>query len=272
MSGWTELLGLCRELMARIASHRLVEESAKIAYYSFLSLFPVILILFALAGFLGGDPAFEWTMLQMQSIMPHEAAEYLGQFVHDVTSVRRPDVLSVSLVFLLVAASSIVVSLINALNTIFGVANRRSWWHKNLLAIGMVLLGTLLLAIPWVLMGPAVLERLGLGWIWPRLHWPVGFAMLTWLVWRVYVVLPNHQAEPPRLLLLTGALVGTGFWALVTAAFRFYLANFDRFVSLYGVVTGILVLMIWLHTSALSVLLGAEVASTLTRRVRRSEG
>ena len=271
MSGWGEIVTLVGEVWARVRQHRLVEESAKIAYYSFLSLFPLVLILFALAGFLGGDPAFEWTMLQMQSIMPGEAAEYLGQFVHDVTSVRRPDVLSVSLVFLLVAASSIVVSMINALSGIFGVKRRRSWWRKNLLAIGLVLLGTFLLAVPWVFMGPAVLERLGLGWIWPRLHWPLGFALLTWLVWRAYVTLPKHTDEPPRLLLAAGAVLGTGLWALVTVGFRLYLANFDRFTSLYGVVTGIIVLMVWLHSSAFSVLLGAEVASTLIDRLDSSE-
>lgn len=271
MSGWSEIAGLAREIGARARDHGLVDQAAKIAYYSFLSLFPLILILFALAGFLGGDPAFEWTMLQMQSIMPREAAGYLGQFVQDVTGVRRPDVLSVSLVFLLFAASSIVVSMINALNLIFGVPRPRSWWRKNLLAVGMVLLGTVVLAVPWVLMGPAVLERLGLGWVWPRVHWPVGFFILTLLVWRAYVNLPNHHREPRRLLLATGALLGTGLWALVTVGFRIYLANFDRFASLYGVVTGIIVLLAWLHLSALSVLLGAEVASTLSERLDQPE-
>ncbi|MDX1643951.1 MAG: YhjD/YihY/BrkB family envelope integrity protein, partial [Thermoanaerobaculia bacterium] len=131
--------------------------------------------------------------------------------------------------------------------------------------------GTFLLAVPWVFMGPAVLERLGLGWIWPRLHWPLGFALLTWLVWRAYVTLPKHTDEPPRLLLAAGAVLGTGLWALVTVGFRLYLANFDRFTSLYGVVTGIIVLMVWLHSSAFSVLLGAEVASTLIDRLDSSE-
>lgn len=271
MSGWSEILGLVREIGRRARDHGLMDQAAKIAYYSFLSLFPLILILFALAGFLGGEPAFEWTMLQLQALMPREAAEYLGQFVHDITGVRRPDVLSVSLVFLLIAASSIVVSMMNALAIIFGVTRQRSWWHKNLLAIGMVLLGTVVLAVPWVLMAPAVLERLGLGWAWPRLHWPLGFSILTFLVWRVYVTLPNHHRQPRRLLLATGALVGTGLWALVTVGFRLYLANFDRFSSLYGVVTGIIVLMAWLHLSALSVLLGAEVASTLSDRLDHSE-
>lgn len=271
MSGLSEAWQLCKELLRRTFEHHLVDMAAKIAFYSFLSLFPVILVLFALAGIIGGDSAFEWTMTQLQSIMPREAAEYVGHFVYDVTSVRRPDVLSVSIAFLLFSSSGAVVSLIESLNVIFEIAESRPFWRKYLLAIGTVLLSAVfyLLGLPAILAGPALLEVFGVGWIWARLHWPLIFALLTTIVWLVYVRLPNHRRVPSLLMLLVGALVGTGLWALVTQGLQLYVANFERFANLYGVVTGILVTLIWLQMSAFAILFGAQVAAVLGPRIAR---
>ena len=164
MTGIREIWELVRRMVRRAGAHRIADESAKIAYFSFLSLFPLILILFALAGILGGEAAFEWVMKQLQSIMPSEAAEYLGRFVQDVTSVERLDVLSFSLVFLLIAASNAIGSLVTGLNLIFGIAESRPWWRRNLLAVGTTLLGALfvLLGVSWFLAGPELLKRLHL--------------------------------------------------------------------------------------------------------------
>lgn len=273
MSGVREIWDLGRRMLRRAALHRIADESAKIAYFSFLSLFPLVLILFALAGILGGEAAFDWVMTQLLSVMPAEAAKYMGRFVEDVTSVERPDVLSVSLVFLLVAASNAVVSMITGLNLIFGIGESRSWWRRNLLAVGTILLGTLflLLGVSWILGGPQLMQRLGLGWIWTHLRSPLVFSVLAALVWLAYMFLPNYKRRPPRLILAIGAIVATAMWALVTQGFRFYLASFDRYATLYGFVTGILVLLIWLYLTAFTVLFGGEVAATLALRAQGEE-
>jgi len=254
----------CR-VFKRAILHRIADESAQIAYFSFLALFPLILMLFALAGILGGEAAFEWAMLQLQSIMPIEAAEYLGRFVQDVTGSHRLDVLSVSLLFLLFAASSAVGSLVSGLNVIFGIAESRPWWRKNLLAVATTLLGAvfLLLGVSSALGGPALMRSLGLGWLLGRFPWLLVFAVLMSIVWLAYVFLPNYKRTPSRRALAAGAVAATGLWILVTEGFRLYLASFDRFATLYGFVTGILVLLIWLYLTAFAVLLGGEIAATL---------
>jgi len=261
---------LTRGILRRASSHRIADESAKIAYFFFLSLFPLILILFALAGILGGGAAFDWVMVQFQTIMPAEAAQYLGRFVQDVTHVERLDVLSFSLLFLLIAASSAVGSMVTGLNLIFGIDESRPWWRRNLLAVGTTLLSALfvLLAVSWVLAGPETLEQLGLGWIWVRFYWPLVYSLGATLVWLAYLFLPNYRRRPALPALVVGALVATFLWASVTQGLRFYLASFERYASLYGFVTGILVMLIWLYLTAFAILFGGEVAATLALRAR----
>lgn len=272
-SGARQSWDLTRRIFERAGSHRIADESAKIAYFSFLSLFPLVLILFALAGILGGERAFEWVMLQFQSIMPQEAADYLGRFVQDVTSVERLDVLSFSVLFLLIAASSAVGSIITGLNLIFSIEESRPWWRRNVLSVGTTLVGALfvLLGVSWILAGPETLKQMGLGWVWLRLYWPLVYSLLATLVWVAYLFLPNYRYRPPFLPLALGALVATFLWAAVTHGLRFYLASFDRFVSLYGVVTGILVMLIWLYLTAFAILFGGEVAATLALRARSDD-
>lgn len=276
MSGISEIVAFGKELLSRTTRHRLVDHAAKMAYYSFLSLFPLILLLFALAGLIGGHSAFEWTMEQMLSIMPREAAEYLGGFVYEVTDVQRPEVVPISLLLLLYSASSAVAAMIESLNEIFEVPESRPWWRRNLLAVSAVVVfsGFYLVGIPAVLAGPEILGKVGLGVVWQRFHWPMVFTGLTAVIWVLYLRLPNYPAiNIRRLALLGGALIGMFLWAAVTQGFQLYLTNFERFASLYGVVTGILVMMIWLHMSAFAILFGAEFGATIwvhaDSRVRR---
>jgi membrane protein len=268
MRGVLEIWHLGRRLLRRMSVHKLVDESAKIAYFSFLAVFPLILILLALAGILGGEAAFDWVMAQLVLIMPGEAAGYLGQFVQDVTGVSRPDVLGFSLVFLLISASNATVAVIGGLNTIFGISEERPWWRRNLLAVGTTIGSAifLLLGVSWILGGPELLRYLGPDSIWSTLQWPVVFTVLSLLVWLAYAFLPNHERRPGLLAMAIGAMFATLCWAGVTQGLRFYFANFERFASLYGVVTGILILMIWLQLSSLTILFGAELAATIDAR------
>ena len=60
-------------------------ESAKAAYYFFLSIFPAIIALFAFTGILGGQQAFDAIMGFLRDALPGEAASYLGRFVQEIT-------------------------------------------------------------------------------------------------------------------------------------------------------------------------------------------
>ena len=52
-------------------------EAAKAAYYFFLSLFPMILALFAFTGILGGSAAFETIMGWLHGLLPASATQYM---------------------------------------------------------------------------------------------------------------------------------------------------------------------------------------------------
>jgi uncharacterized BrkB/YihY/UPF0761 family membrane protein len=83
-------LRLPRRVLHEARADGITGEAAKVAYYFFLSLFPMILALFAFTGIVGGNEAFRWTMRHLRQALPGDAADYLARFVHEVTGRAGP--------------------------------------------------------------------------------------------------------------------------------------------------------------------------------------
>lgn len=247
----------------------LTGEAAKLAYYAFLSIFPAVLVIFALTGLIGGERAFDWIMGRLGTTLPPDAARYLGRFVRDVTSQPRPDILSIGVLLLLWSSSNVCAALADGLNEMYDVDEDRPWWKKRLVAISF-LLGSivfLVAAVAVLVAGGPIGEALGLGAVWDVVGVAAAFVLLTIVLWAAYTVLPNRKGASvvPTLL---GALVGALLWAGATLGFRYYVSNFGSYGVTYGAVGAVIVLMLWLYLSGVAVLLGGEVASVLERRRR----
>lgn len=261
-------------IVGEARSDNITGESAKAAYYFFLSLWPFLLGLFAFTGLFGGEPAFEWIMARITTTLPEEPTRFLRGFVREITSQQRPDVLSIGIVLTLWSGSSIFLSLADGLNRMYDVAEGRPWWKKRLIGLGLLLTASVLLTVgaTAILAGEEILDQLGWGRAWNLARWPLAYAALSALAWLVYYWLPNREQSLSTRYVTIGALVGTGLWVLVTTAFRVYVSNWGSYGATYGLVGGILVLLIWLYLTALTILFGGEVAVSLEQGVHRRRG
>lgn len=255
-------------------SDNITGEAAKAAYYFFLSLWPLLLGLFAFTGIFGGQQAFDWIMGWITRALPPEPTRFLEEFVREITAEERPQVLSLGVILTVWSGSSIFVSLADGLNRMYDVPEGRAWWKRRLIAMALLLCASILvpLGATAILAGAEILDRLGLGGAWNVARWPLAYLALTVLAWLIYYFLPNRRQRLSIRYVTIGALVGTFLWVLVTSAFRVYVANWGSYGSTYGVVGGILVLLIWLYLTALAILFGGEVAVSLEQGVHRSRG
>ena len=261
---WRIVVQILKEAM----HDRITAEAARAAYYLFLSLFPLILALFALTGILGGDEAFEWIMGRLERALPGEAARYLTQAVGEVTGESRPGILSFSILFTLWSASNIFAILADGLNRMYDIEEGRPWWKRRLIALASMIVGTVLLVGGSValLAGPGLVSFLGLDAALEVLRLPLALVMLTLLMWLIYFALPDRDMRDSARPTLIGAVVGTGLWLLATLGFRIYVTQFGSYSQTYGFVGGIIVLLLWLYLTALAILFGGEVAATLEQR------
>lgn len=254
-----------RRVFEESVADNITGEAAKVAYYWFLSLFPLILVLFALTGLIGGGRAFAWITGQIEGRVPPEAAGFLEGAIREITSRPNAGALGIGLLLTLWAASGGVAALADGLNAMYDVVEDRGFVKKRAIALGLLVAVVLLMVggAAAILAGPAIIRSVGLGPVAGILRWPIAFVMVVALFWMIYAFLPNRTRPGGRGKALVGAVVGALVWLAVTAGFRFYVANFGSYSATYGAVGAVIVLMLWLYLTALSILFGGEVASVL---------
>lgn len=264
----TGFLRAVKRILGEAVRDNITGEAAKVAFYLFLSLFPLLLVLFGLTGILGGDDAFRWIMAQLRTAAPGAAADFLERFVRDVTDNERPGLLSLGLVILLWAASGGVAALGDGLNAMYDVEEGRGWVRKRLLALGLLAAVSLLMTTgaALVVAGPELFRTLGMGGWANLVRWPAAFGLLLLLFWILYFFLPDRDQRGVQAETLVGAVVGAAVWLMVTALFRVYVSNFGSYGETYGFVGAVMVLLFWLYLTSISILLGGEVAAVLEGR------
>ena len=266
--------GALWEILKEARDDNLTGESAKVAYYFFLSIWPLFLGLFAFTGIFGGEPAFEWIMGFLQDLLPDEPTRFLQRFVREITSESRPDLLSVGLLLTLWSGSNIFASLADGLNTVYDIEEGRSWWKKRGLSLVLMICASVLLTVgaTAILAGEEIIEGLGLGGVYNIARWPLAFVLLTALLWLVYYYLPDREQDLSVRYVAIGAVVGASLWVLATTAFRAYVGSIGSYGETYGFVGAVITLLIWIYLTALAILFGGEVAMCLETRSRQRAG
>ncbi len=247
-------------------------ESAKAAYYFFLSIFPLILAVFALTGLFGGDAAFSWIMSRLQTAAPGDTADFLRRYVSQITSGGRPGALSIGVLLTIWSGSNVFSALTDGLNRMYDIEETRSWWKKKGIAF-LVTIGASLLMVGGavaIIVGPELARGAGIPVAGEVIRWPLAFALIVAMMWIIYYFLPNREQNEVKAETLAGAAAGTVIWLMVTVLFRLYVTNLGSYDETYGFVGAIIVLMLWMYLTAVAVLFGGEIAAVLEGR--RSHG
>jgi membrane protein len=269
------LRALGRALIDALVAHRTLDLAAQLAYWSLLALFPFLIFLLTVIGYLplaGLDRAL---MREIARLMPPEAVRLLDQTIHEVIGRQRGGLLVLALAGALWSAASGVAGLVGALNMAHGVAETRSFLRVRLLSVAAVLgvSVAMLVATVGLMIGPHVVRALwgllGLPGhvhtIWAYVRLPLSTAAMLLGVAGLYHFLPN--VRQPFRLVTPGAAIAVVLWELASLLFRVYVTRFHAYARTYGTLGAAVVLITWLYLSALVVLLGGEIDALLGRRV-----
>src|SRR5262249_24404555 len=170
---------------------------------------------------------------------------------------------------------------IRASNVIYETAEGRHFWKLRPLHIAltltMVLLGVMLV-VGLVLTGPlvdAVAGPLGISSTAVTLRnvakWPAMAVVFMLMVGVLYYASPNARIRGFRWV-TPGSVIAIGAWAVASAAFAVYVANFGSYDKTYGTLGGLVALQIWLWISNLAILFGHELNAELERSAEIEEG
>jgi len=66
-------------------------------------------------------------------------------------------------------------------------------------------------------------------------------------------------------MVFPGSLLATILWLVASWGFSYYVSNFGNFGEVYGSISAVVILMLWLLLNSWMVLLGAELNSEMER-------
>jgi membrane protein len=262
----------------------LTDWAAALTYYGLLALFPALIAMVSLIG-LVGDPKSTTTTLTeiITEIGPESAAETFAGPIESIASNRGTAGIAfvAGLAVALWSASGYVGAFIRASNVIYETREGRPFWKLRPLQLGVTLVMIVLMALlslGLVLTGPvveAVADPIGLGdtavTVWNIAKWPVMIAVFLLMVAVLYYASPNVRIRGFKWV-TPGSVVAIVAWAIASAAFAFYVANFGSYDKTYGTLGGLVALLVWFWISNVAILFGHQLNAELERNLEIEEG
>lgn len=236
--------------------------AAALAYYLLLALFPLLLLLIAIATpFLTSEDVVRETIRFATNYFPAAGRE-LRTILEQVVNARGPVTLLAAL-GLLWSASGVFDLIQRGLNRAWHISQRRPLWRERLVSIVTVVAVGVLFGISFA---TSALVRSGV-----RLRFQIGgesieivgvilTTLLNFALFSIiYKVFPLSQVKFRQVW--RGSLLASVLWEIAKIVFVIYLLNFARLSLVYGSIGAVIALLLWGYITATILLFGAEVGA-----------
>ncbi|MER6501454.1 YihY/virulence factor BrkB family protein [Streptomyces sp. NPDC001455] len=266
---------LLKDTVNSCMEYRILGLAAEAAFFTLLSLPPLLLGLIGLLGYVD-----EWTstttvasierniLNAAHTVLSERGVnEFAKPLLSDVTTGARPDVISIGFAIALWSGSRAVNVFIDTITVMYGLDGQRGIVKTRLLAFLLYVIALLLGAVvlPLLVVGPdRVVELVPWGTeLISILYWPLvvllSIAFLTTL-YHVSVPVRSPWKED-----VPGALVAFVMWVLGSFLLRIYLTSTVEGPTIYGSLAAPIAVLLWIGVSAFAVLVGAAVNAAIDR-------
>lgn len=248
-----------------------------VAFYAFLALIPALFALVSIYGFFGDPAGIREQVRALLSALPAQSADLIAQEVSRAIA-GSPRALSLGAIagvlFGLWSAHKGTKALLSAVRIAYDVKERPSFVRLNATSLLFTLAGIvagavavgLVVVLP-LLFGPLGLESTARDLI-SIFRWPVLFVAILVGIDLLYRIGQNGRGHRWRLPSV-GAVAAAVLWLGVTWLFSVYVANFSSYGKVYGSISAVVVLLMWLFVSAYAIIAGAELNASVEREIRR---
>lgn len=259
-------------VIRRYAEHDGPVFTGHIAYSLMLAVFPFLIFAMAVTGFVVGQQGAEMALEYLFRGMPDHVALTLKPVLLEVVGQRRGDILTLSALIAVWAASNGVEAIRLGLDRAYGVPRARHMALSRLIAVAFVLGGYLVFTLLAVLIIFAPLAFVLIEkWTTVRIpvganlvRYAVGLAVLAGSLWAMHRVLPSRRTKGLRLW--PGVLASVIIWSLAATGFSIYLAYSPGFSVTYGTLAGVIVTLLFFYLTGLALIFGAEVNAVVNRQ------
>ena len=267
------LAAACRGLL----DNRTLQMAAALSYYLVLSIFPGLILFFAVIASLPFPDLYTRIFSVTFTLIPNQTVPMVEAVLLDVLGANHRAWLSLGTIGTIWVASTAFVAMIEALDLAYEVKDIRPWWKARLLALvlaattGCLLLCGLAIMILGPQFGAWLAARTTVGphfvTLWPVFHWVAAFSVALLAVEVVYFLAPNVKQR--FLATLPGAVLAVVCWIGLSYLLGFYFRHVANFGRTYGTLAGFIAFMTWFYWNSFALLVGAELNAELAKESAR---
>ncbi|MDT0456939.1 YihY/virulence factor BrkB family protein [Streptomyces sp. DSM 41527] len=266
---------LLKDTVNSCMKYRVTGLAAEAAFWSLLSLPPLILGLLGVLGYTNAwighdtlDSVRRHILGAAGTVLSAKGVNEIARpLLNDVFTGRRPDVISLGFAIALWSGSRAMNVFVDTITIMYGLDGRRGIIKTRLLAFALYLAALVVgaVALPLMVAGPDTV----VSWV-PAsehiiraLYWPVVLLLsVAFLTTLYHASVPVRSPWPED---IPGAVVALGMWVLGSFLLRLYLTSTVEGPTIYGSLAAPVAVLLWIGVSAFAVLVGAAMNASLDR-------
>lgn len=274
---FNRIKGYAFRVMDVVSSHHTGAYAAQAAYFFVLSMIPIILLLLTMVQFTSLTK--DYIMNAVLQAFPTTVEGLIESIVDQVYS-QSGTIIPITVLVALWSAGRGVLSITNGLNCVYESRETRNYVYLRIRAslYTVIFLVAIILSLVLSVFGNRIAIML-------NQHFPVLVRLIDTVIrsrtlitlciltlfWdMVYKYLPNRKniGKTTMKKQLPGAIFTACAWQVISFIFSIYLDIFTGFTTMYGSLTMIILIMLWLYMCMYVILLGGEVNALLQRAIK----
>lgn len=268
-----KIISKVNKFLKQLEKHHVNEYSIQCAYYVILSFIPFLILLFSLIQFttIGKETIFFW----IRDIFPGNISGFVEGIIREA-SFKSIGTLSISIIFILWSAGKGFFALCKGFHYIYETPREYNYWFLKLKSIICIIIFIIMVVVALVVVtfGGTIVDILKnkyMGLSTPiniilKLRWLWQFLILFGVFLLMYKFVPKHKVK--FVTQIPGALFSAIGWYVLSWGFSVYLDVFKNFSIIYGSLTSIMLLMIWVYWCMYIILLGAELNMLIKKKFK----
>ena len=261
-----------KKLYRYFSARNITGQAASTCFFIVLAFFPSLVLLMGFVRYTGYS--VETLAEFLEGVIPAALRPEAEKLIYNTYHATSGTVLSLSALTALWSASRGVHGVRRGLNSIYGVEEKRGYFHTRVICMvyTIAFLIVLLLTLVLHVFGKSLFRWLSdsgitllsyVGWV-VQQQFVLLLVLQTFLFAAMYMFLPGKKNKFRESL--PGALLAAAGWQLVTLLFSVYVKNFDPYANIYGSVYAVALFLLWLYFCVCMVFFGATLNCWLKER------
>lgn len=265
MKNILNIIRIIKNFIKRLSADSVGALSAQAAFFLILSFFPFVMLLIPLIKYIPLSPGFIESFSQI--ILPYKIDSLLNEFASEISAKPSISFISLTALTVLWTASGGILALMRGFNVINRVKETRNYISLRLTAAFYTVIFVFIIAVMitvflfgnvfykyLIRLFPVVIS-VAQSFIIGRTL--IGILALSFLFWLFYCFLPDRRCG--FFSSIPGSVLSAAAWIAFSYAYSFYIDNISNYPYIYGSLSAVIFLMLWLYICMYILFIGEEI-------------